>query len=108
MLKEQSKNRLIRKICILILLSCAPLTAYAGNPMVGAGIYSAHCAKCHGGNGRATMAGTPDLIVHQLISKSNQQLISTIKTGRGIMPAYGGLLTEQQMDDVLAYLKTFF
>ncbi len=108
MLQGQNKKSLTRKICIFVLLSCAPLAATAGNPMVGAGLYSTHCAKCHGGNGRATMAGTPDLIVHQLISKSNQQLINTIRAGRGVMPAYQGLLTEAQIDDILAYLKTFF
>ena len=98
----------IRTICFFILLCCAPLAAHAGNPMVGAGLYTTHCTKCHGGNGRATMAGTPDLIVHKLISKSSQQLLSTIKTGRGIMPAYEGMLTEEQMNDILAYLRTFF
>ena len=108
MLHGKNKKSLTRTICIFVFLFCTPLAAYAGNPMVGAGLYSAHCVKCHGGNGRATMAGTPDLIVHQLISKSNHQLISTIKNGKGIMPAYQGLLTEQQLDDILAYLKTFF
>ena len=108
MLKGASKNKRIHTIYIFILLICAPLATYAGNPMVGAGLYSKHCAKCHGGNGRATMAGTPDLIVHKLISKSNEQLLNTLKTGRGIMPAFQGLLTEDQMDDILAYLKTFF
>ena len=108
MLKGLGNLKLTVAICIFSSLSCAPFAVTAGNPMVGAGLYSNHCAKCHGGNGRATMAGTPDLLVHSLISKSSQQLLGTIKTGRGIMPAYSGLLTEAQMDDILAYLRTFF
>ncbi len=108
MRKILNKTKIQSMFFLVLLLFCIPIVAHAGNAMVGAGLYSKHCAKCHGGNGRAVMAGTPDLLVHNLISKPAPQLLDTIKTGRGIMPAYAGLLTEDQMFDILAYLRTFF
>jgi len=106
--KRQQQNRLVSALFTFVLLTSVPIAVSAANPMVGAGLYSKHCAKCHGGNGRAVMSGTPDLLVQNLVSKSTPQLLNTLKQGQGIMPAYAGLLTEEQMFDILAYLRTFF
>ena len=82
--------------------------AFAGNPMVGAGLYTKHCANCHGANGKAMLDGTPDLHISQLMSKTDEQLANTIKMGRSIMPGYQGLMSQEQIEDVVAYLRTFF
>jgi len=108
MLARQKQNKLVSAVSAFILLFSASLAVHAANPMVGAGLYSKHCAKCHGGNGRAVVAGTPDILVHNLISKSAPQLLNTLKQGQGIMPSYSGMLTNEQMNDILAYLRTFF
>ena len=92
-------------LSFLLLLS---LPAFAGNPMVGAGLYTKHCANCHGANGKAILDGAPDLHINQLMSKTDEQLANTVKMGRGTMPSYQGLMTEEQIEDVIAYLRTFF
>lgn len=87
------------------LLFTAP--ALAGDPFAGSSIYAQHCVSCHGGDGDGEVAGTPSFRGGRLLSKSPMQLRNTIKTGKDMMPAYQGILTEQQIDDVMEYIRTF-
>ena len=76
----------------------------------GAAVYQQHCARCHRPNDTHALNG-PGL---QAITKINampsgapptdERLRAVIERGRGMMPATS--LTEDQMQDLLAYLKT--
>ena len=80
--------------------------AQAADPLKGAKLYNQRCADCHGSNGQPTMSGVPDFSRNQALMQSDLDLIRTISVGKGMMPAFQGLLSEQQILDVIAYLRT--
>jgi cytochrome c6 len=79
----------------------------------GASIFARSCASCHGPTGRPPprqlgFAITPrDLSDARLYEvKSDAQLKASIKDGKGAMPAFGGLLSDADLDLVVAHLHT--
>lgn len=66
-------------------------------------IYVQVCANCHGEDGRKKLAGATDLSVSSL-SQNDRKLI--IEKGRGMMPAFGDQLTEQETEALAAYTMT--
>jgi cytochrome c6 len=77
----------------------------------GAATYKAKCASCHGADGSGnTPAGkstkalpfsSPDIV-----KASDDDLIAATKNGKGKMPRYAGKLTDDQIKDVVAYIRT--
>jgi mono/diheme cytochrome c family protein len=77
----------------------------------GAATYKAKCASCHGADGAgATPAGKAMKALPfkspELVSASDADLIAATKNGKGKMPAYTGKLTDAQIKDVVAYIRT--
>lgn len=95
----------------LVLLSGLLLLtdAHAGDPLQGGSLYTQHCAGCHGGNGMGVIAGTPNLAGNtQIMVKPDFELMKTVLAGKGIMPAYQGKLTQTEILDIIAHVRTFF
>jgi mono/diheme cytochrome c family protein len=61
-------------------------------------LFAENCATCHGEGGEGGGVG-PRLVGNDI---SIDQARATIENGSGVMP--GGLVTGQDLDDVLAYL----
>ena len=80
--------------------------AQAADPLKGAKTYNQRCADCHGSNGEPTMPGVPNFRRNERLMQNDLQLIRSISVGRGMMPAFQGVLTEQDILDVIAYLRT--
>lgn len=78
----------------------------AADPRNGAKIYNHHCAGCHGAQGNGMMPGMPNFQRGEGLMKPDAALVQTLERGSGVMPAYRGLLTTQEMLDVVAYLRT--
>lgn len=80
--------------------------AYAANLDNGAKVFSANCAACHIGGGNLVNAAKTlkknDLDQYQMAS------IDAIKTqvtnGKNAMPAFGGRLSADQIEDVANYV----
>lgn len=75
----------------------------AGDAQRGEGLYNASCVVCHGqraaGGIGPRLAGNPVL--------SNEQAFwKILSEGRHVMPPLKDALTEQQMADIKAWLKT--
>ena len=81
--------------------------AMAADPRNGAKIYNIHCTNCHGSRGAGAMPGMPDFRRGQSLFAANAVLVQVLENGQGIMPAYRGLLTTQEMLAVIAHLRTF-
>lgn len=99
----------IKVILILITLSSCFLFSsknHAADIYNGKKIYQDRCALCHGKGGRAEMPGTPDLSKQQGMQKSNNFLLNRIKQGKGSCPPYGGILKEDQINDVVNFIRT--
>lgn len=80
--------------------------SYAADPSKGAEIYSMHCASCHGASGISVMPGVPNFSKSEGLMSSDRALITFIQSGKAAMPAYRGVLSNQDTLDVIAYLRT--
>lgn len=76
----------------------------------GAAVYQVHCARCHRPNDTHPLNG-PGLQAITKVSAmpsgappTDERLTAVILRGRGMMP--GTVLTDDQLQDLLAYLKT--
>lgn len=91
--------------------------AFSGDSAFAAGvdIYKQNCLLCHGekGDGQGPMAQglTPkpaDFTDKEHMAKdTDEELIEAIKMGKGPMPPFGGTLSDQEIKDVLQYIRQF-
>ncbi len=77
----------------------------------GADTYKAKCAMCHGADGLATgptgkAMKVPPFTAPEVVKASDAELIASTKNGKGKMPAYAGKLTDAQIKDAVAYVRT--
>ncbi len=98
------RNAIILSMLFGFVLLCN--SAWAGDPNLGAKIYKKHCINCHGSNGRSKMPGTPHLTQGQSLIKPDTVLAEVVKKGKKMMPAYLGVLKEQDIADVITYIRT--
>jgi mono/diheme cytochrome c family protein len=78
----------------------------------GAAVFQQNCVSCHNKQpGDSTPFGPPNL--HGIFSSkplvtppiTPAQATDVIKKGKAPMPAFGGMLTDAQISDLIAYLK---
>ena len=99
----------IRAAAVILLAASIVGPAFAQAP--GADTYKAKCAMCHGADGlAATPMGKNMKILSfkapEMVKDSDAQFIASTKNGKGKMPAYNGKLTDAQIKDVVAYIRT--
>ena len=93
---------------VLAIAACT-LPTLAQN--TGAATYSSKCQMCHGAEGTGnTPAGkamkAPSFLSPATVKESNADLIAVTKNGKGKMPAYAGKLTDAEIKDVIAHIRT--
>jgi cytochrome c oxidase cbb3-type subunit 3 len=105
-------------LCALVLGTA--LFAHAADVEQGKNLYGHFCASCHGqsgkGDGPAAAALNPKPRDHtdkETMSKlSDDELLKVIKNGGAsvgkspLMPAWGASLKDEQIKDVIAYVRT--
>tara|TARA_Y100000296_G_C5142014_1_gene241615 strand:- start:23 stop:832 length:810 start_codon:yes stop_codon:yes gene_type:complete len=70
--------------------------------------YNFFCASCHGYDGLGGGWAANFVEDTERMSKSDEELLKSIHEGRGNMPAWEGTLTEEQIREVLQYIRTTF
>lgn len=97
------------KLFALLLLAGASGVAYAADPGKGSVLYATNCATCHGATGVSVMPGAPSFTfgANQSLLQPDLQLLSSIKSGKNAMPAFRGILSDADILDVIAHLRTF-
>jgi len=102
-------NNKIKIAIFLLIVSSMAGNAYAlGNPFNGKPLYYKHCFDCHEKNGDTPMLNAPDFTKREGLMMSDQQLLTTIKSGKGIMPGYQGILKDEQIRDIITYIRNIF
>jgi mono/diheme cytochrome c family protein len=119
---RQMKGVLTRGVVAgMVMLGLAPGVLAAGDAAGGKEIYMALCTRCHGEKGKgegpdgATLATKPrdftDCARMQTIS--DQELVTVIREGGAAlhlskdMPPWGTALQDQQIADLVAYIRSF-
>ena len=106
-------------LCFLTVVLCGSLVAaesQQGTPKRGETIYVQHCAGCHGSIGDGLGPDIKELIVPpanfravKSRTKTDMELYLAIKQGVLFSPMHGWAdrLSEQEIRDVLNYIRTF-
>jgi cytochrome c6 len=90
-------------------LTCAAVPAFGQGS--GAALYKSKCAMCHGTDGKGETAVGKSMKLRDLGSadvqkQTDAELIAITADGKGKMPAYKGKLTDAQIKDVVAFIRT--
>ena len=88
------------------LLALGANVAYAADTNKGSGFFTMHCASCHGATGDSVMPGAPNFSQGEGLMQADAQLLTVIKSGKNAMPGYRGILSDEDILDVIAYLRT--
>jgi cytochrome c oxidase cbb3-type subunit 3 len=100
---------------ILVATSMAAAQTVRGNPKAGEAIYKQHCLRCHGakldGNGpeaQDLIVRPADLSSTRSRTKADWELLVALTNGVLFTPmhSYRGKLTDEQMLDVLSYIRS--
>jgi len=90
-----------------VLLAAATMnTATAADYFNGREIYEIYCQTCHGIDGKSMEPGTPDFSSGDTLFRPDSELFTQIRQGKGVMPAYRGMLRDSEIRDVIAYLRS--
>jgi alcohol dehydrogenase (cytochrome c) len=79
------------------------IAALTGDVTSGQALFTAKCVSCHGSDARSGSAheNTP-----QTATSETEFAIQIILSGKESMPSFSGTLGDQQIADILAYLKS--
>lgn len=86
------------------------ILALTGDPAAGEAVYTTNCEECH----RASGMGVDDPVDPGIgenfaeVDEEDEELVPVILYGEGEMPAFEDILTDQEIADVLAYVRTTF
>ena len=103
-------------LAICLLLPAAALAQNKGDAAKGKGVFMKNCMVCHNADGsggkKLTATGNPSRDFRDAKfweSRTDAQIRETINKGvvKSGMIAWKGILKPQEIEDVLAYVKTF-
>lgn len=94
------------RLLVPLLLALGSGASHAADPIKGGDLYAAHCVACHGVSGVSVMPDAPNFAQSEGILRPDTFLLASIKVGNNAMPAYQGILSDRDILDVIAYLRT--
>jgi cytochrome c6 len=89
----------------LIVLGAIP-TASAVDLARGQRLYNLHCASCHGITGVPMMPDTPNLAMREGLNQPDVVIMQSLKMGKKNKPPFIGRLNDQELFDVIQYVRT--
>jgi cytochrome c6 len=99
-------------LAVAVAILVMPAVARAADAPDGAALYKAKCAMCHGADGKGQTAMGKNLHLKDLGSEDVQKMKGEdieklIVNGKGKMPAYKGKMSEEEIDAVVKFIRTF-
>jgi len=95
------------------LAGCHSAPALSLEEVAGKHLYTVRCAHCHEDNDLSLKKVPPNLrgvferkTLPSGAPATDAEVRRVILEGKGMMPAFNGRFTDEQMSDLLAYLKT--
>lgn len=106
MIKNQILIKIKSVLAAALCVAGAGTAAQAADINKGGQLYATHCANCHGSSGVPVMPGAPNFQRSEKLLQPDAMLLASIRRGKNAMPAYVGILRDQEIVDVVAYLRT--
>jgi len=112
-------ERIMSVMGVVTLLSVATAVlvapAFGADLAKGKSIYGDKCLKCHGEKGRGDGRKAADLEKKpadytdkaKMAKFTDEDLKKAVKEGKKPMPAFGKKLSDEEIDGVIAYIRTF-
>ena len=72
----------------------------------GAAVYEANCSSCHGAEGENSSIGRP--LAGVAAENDRARHITTVTEGRNTMPAFGEVLSAEEIDSVVSFVRLTF
>lgn len=106
-LRKTVNGKCVRVMAAALVLSFGVSgTLHAADTNKGRQLYSTHCLSCHGGNGINAAPGSPSFQGGQSLMRPDLTLMEVTRVGKNAMPAYQGILTNRDILDIIAYMRT--
>jgi len=104
-------KKVLTGIAVLAALCLMVSVSNAQDKANGEKVYKAKCASCHGPDGKGdTAAGkatkTRDLSSDEVKKETDAEWAKIIVNGKNKMPSYDKKLTEAEVKDVVAYMRS--
>ncbi len=102
----------MRKMLMLCAATAVLAAGKDGSAPKGKAVYEQQCVMCHNANSteRKVGPGLKGLFKHEKLANgkkaTEQNIRAQIDGGGNGMPAYKDMLSQQERDDLVAYLKT--
>jgi cytochrome c6 len=83
----------------------AALPAQALDLARGQRLFNMHCAACHGINGMPVVPNAPSFAMRERLEQPDFMLMQSVKIGKNTMPPFLGILQDQEIADILQYIR---
>ncbi len=103
---KNTRYHLVAFSAILFLSACGGKgTESSSEKSPGQESYEKQCSRCHGNDGNLGLSGAKSLSKTNLSAADMIPIITNGSSG-GIMPAYKGILTDEEIKNVAEYIET--
>jgi cytochrome c6 len=106
MILRKMKSDVVTGLLITLLLAFVTGYTYAGDIDKGRKLYAKFCVTCHGADGVNVMPDAPNFAYSERLLRPDTFILTSIKQGKNAMPAYQGMLKDEDIMDVIAFLRT--
>lgn len=100
------RNWVFAIACVILVAAFWSSPGAAADRQNGRTLYELHCLGCHGDNGYSIDPTVPSFANGDLMFLMDSELLDRIRSGNQTMPAFRGMLTDQEIRDVISYLRT--
>lgn len=98
--------KILASFVIMGLLGAVAMPAFADDTEA---MYRSKCQVCHGADGKGSPAGQKmgvrDFHAPEVAKQSDAELLAVIKSGKGKMPKFEGKLTDDQIKELIKYIR---
>lgn len=95
-------------VLVFIALSALSKQAFSSDMFSGKTTYELHCIMCHGKDSKNPTPGAANFSKGEGLFQSDTSLLERIKKGKNACPSYKGILRNQQIFDVISYLRALY
>lgn len=89
-----------------VMLVVSSSTALAEDLVKGQRLYLMHCAGCHGEKGVSVNPEAPNFARGEQLFQPDSALLDVVRSGGNAMPAFIGILQDDEILDVITYART--